>query len=93
MDSFLLPGVIHEGKVRVVNKQTGCETQRWGLNWVKYKSGGDMFLGRIGTAWHRKAMGNSPCPTGRNGLEVSTATTTYTHTVVYHCAVCVCVTI
>lgn len=71
-----------------MNKKTGCETQRWGLNWVKYKSGVDVFLIRISTAWHRKAIGNFHCPAGRNGLEVSPHADT--HAVVFHCGLPLC---
>lgn len=56
MGVFLLLGVIHEGKHDEWTRRQAA----WGLNWVKYKSGGDVFHGRIGTAWHKKSHRQFP---------------------------------
>lgn len=69
--------LLHDGKTNEWTRRQAA----WGLNWVKYKSGGDALHGRITTVWHKKkATGNSLHPRGWNELEVSPDTSAHMQT-------------
>lgn len=48
--------LLHDGKTDEWTRRQAA----WGLNWAKYKSGGDALHGRITTAWHKKSHRQFP---------------------------------